>query len=107
MTMPTPRDEEEGKVPDEIIKDDKSRQPDKKSKIRRLNSASYQRGLTMLLDSKSDEYFVTADEFVGFKVFVHFLSLFVALLFVALLFVTFCRYFHAFLLVIFGFGVIL
>ena len=38
------------------------------TRIRRLNSASYQRGLTMLLDAKSDEYFVTSDEFVGFKV---------------------------------------
>ncbi len=36
--------------------------------IRRLNSANYQRGLTLLLNSKSDEYKITADDFVGFKV---------------------------------------
>ena len=38
------------------------------TQIRRLNSANYKRGLTLLLDSKSDDYFVTADDFVGFKV---------------------------------------
>ena len=41
------------------------------TQIRRLNSANYKRGLTLLLDSKSDDYFVTADDFVGFKVLVH------------------------------------
>ena len=37
-------------------------------KFRRLNSASYRRGLTVLLDTKSDDYFVTSDDFIGFKV---------------------------------------
>ena len=38
------------------------------SKIKRLNSANYQRGLTILVDSKPDEYVVSSDNFVGFKV---------------------------------------
>ena len=37
-------------------------------KLRRLNSASYRRGLSVLLNTKSDDYFVTSDDFVGFKV---------------------------------------
>ena len=37
-------------------------------KLRRLNSASYRRGLSILLNTKSEEYFVTSDDFIGFKV---------------------------------------
>ncbi len=36
--------------------------------FRRVNTASYRKGLTVLMDSKSDEYFITTDDFVGFKV---------------------------------------
>jgi hypothetical protein len=43
----------------------------KRTQIRRLNSANYNRGLTILLDAKSEEYFVTADDFVGFKLLIH------------------------------------
>ncbi len=43
----------------------------RRTEIRRLNSANYQRGLTVLLDAKSDDYFVTADDFIGFKMLVH------------------------------------
>ena len=37
-------------------------------RIRRLNSANFRRGLTVLLDANSQEYFVTSEDFVGFKV---------------------------------------
>lgn len=45
------------------------------STIRKLNSANYRRGLTILLDSRSDEYFVTSDDFIGFKVKIVILAL--------------------------------
>ena len=83
QTSPAARDDD-----DEVIKDANSsssnssegKKKKKKKKrltssaesattsVRRLNSASYHRGLTVLLDSNADQYFVTPDEFVGFKV---------------------------------------
>ncbi len=38
------------------------------SSMRRVNSATYHRGLTVLLDSNPDQYFITTDDFTGFKV---------------------------------------
>lgn len=43
----------------------------KHSRIRRLNSANYERGLTVVLDARSAEYRTTSADFVGFKVLVH------------------------------------
>ena len=37
------------------------------SKLRRTNSASYLLGLTVLLDAKSDNYYVAPENYVGFK----------------------------------------
>ncbi|CAB4058795.1 ASICN [Lepeophtheirus salmonis] len=39
--------------------------------INRQNSASPERGLSILLDSKSKDYFVSSDNFIGFKILVH------------------------------------
>jgi hypothetical protein len=36
--------------------------------VRRVNSANYNRGLTVLLDVAPDDYFITTGDFEGFKV---------------------------------------
>ena len=40
-------------------------------KLRRSNSASYLLGLTVLMDAKSEDYFVSNENYVGFKVMAH------------------------------------
>ena len=37
-------------------------------KLKRSNSASYLLGLSVLLDAKADNYFVSPENYVGFKV---------------------------------------
>ena len=81
QTSPAARDDDDEVIKDANSSSSNSSEGKKKKKkrltssaesattsVRRLNSASYHRGLTVLLDSNADQYFVTPDEFVGFKV---------------------------------------
>eukprot|EP00093_Oithona_nana_P003672 03672.XXX_135984_139452_1 [CDS] Oithona nana genome sequencing. len=42
-----------------------------KTDVRRVNNANHQRGLTLLLNVSSSEYFITSDNFAGLKLLVH------------------------------------
>ena len=42
-----------------------------KTNVRRVNHANYHRGLSVLIDVKPDDYFITSDDFEGFKLLVH------------------------------------
>ena len=54
-----------------IVTETETREPLKRTIIKKQNSASHRRGLTILLDAKSEDYFVTSDNFIGFKILVH------------------------------------
>ena len=51
----------------EIDVDDEIKTEESLRKLRRTNSASYLLGLTVLLDAKSDNYYVAPENYVGFK----------------------------------------
>ena len=36
-----------------------------KTNVRRVNHANYHRGLSLLVDVRSDDYFITTDDFEG------------------------------------------
>ena len=36
--------------------------------VRRINSANHHRGLSLLLNTSSEDYFITTDDFIGLKV---------------------------------------
>jgi len=42
-----------------------------KTNVRRVNHANYHRGLSLLVDIRSDDYFITTDDFEGVKLLVH------------------------------------
>ena len=42
-----------------------------KTDVRRVNNANHHRGLTLLLNVSSSDYFITSDNFAGLKVLVH------------------------------------
>lgn len=42
-----------------------------KTNVRRVNHANYHKGLTLLLDINSDDYFITTDDYIGLKLLVH------------------------------------
>ena len=43
-------------------------QSSRATNVRRINSANHHRGLSMLLNISSEDYFITTDDFIGLKV---------------------------------------
>lgn len=42
-----------------------------KTNVRRVNNANHNRGLSLLVDIRPDDYFITTDDYIGLKLLVH------------------------------------